>query len=92
MRESHQKWQHLHQSQVRDVWPTTIRIIGKRTTRKTFEQTRLPTKKIDTRPLEARHTADTIHILCGQLWSEIRWQGTRLESKKYARATLQTHL
>ena len=28
-RESRQKWHHLHQSQARDVRPTTIRIIGK---------------------------------------------------------------
>ena len=73
----HQKWQHLHQRQVGDVRPTTTRIIGKRTPRKTFEQTRLPTKQIGTRPLEARHTVTTIHIGRGQLWSEIRWQETR---------------
>ncbi len=52
MRKSHQKWQRLHQSQARNVWPTAIRIIGKQTPQKTIEQTRLPTKQIVTRSLE----------------------------------------
>ncbi len=59
---------------------------------KTFEQTRLPTKQIGTRPMETQHTANTIHIVRGRLWSEIRWRGTRPASQKHSRATLQTHL
>jgi hypothetical protein len=61
---SHQKWQHLHQSQARTVRPTAIRIIGKQTPQKMIEQTRLPTKQIGTWSLETRHTANTIHIGC----------------------------
>jgi len=52
----------------------------------------LPTKQIGTGSLEARHTANTIHISCGRLWGEIRWRGTRQASQKHARGTLQTHL
>jgi hypothetical protein len=59
---------------------------------KTFEQTRLPTKQIGTWPLEARHTANKIHIGCGRLWGEIRWRGTCPASQTHARGTLQTHL
>ena len=42
--------------------------------------------------MEARHTANAIHIGRGRLWSEIRWQGTRPASQKHAQAPLQTHL
>ncbi len=53
-----------------------------------IEQTQLPTKQIGTRSLETRHTANTIHIGRGQLWGEIRWQGTRPASQKHTRGTL----
>jgi hypothetical protein len=43
------------------------------------------TKQIGTRPLEARHTANTIHIGRGQLWGEICWRGTCPASKKDTR-------
>jgi hypothetical protein len=36
--------------------------------------------------------ANTIHIGRGQLWSELRWQGTHPASQKHALETLQTHL
>ncbi len=75
-----------------DVRPTAIRIIGKRTPQKMFEQTRLLTMQIGTRSLETRHLANTIHIGRRQLWGEIRWQGTRPASQKHHRETLQTHL
>ena len=76
-----------------DVRTITIRIIGKQTPRKTFEQTRLQTKQIGTRSLETRHTINTIHIGCGQLWwCEIRWRGTRPASQNHTRGTLRTHL
>ncbi len=57
-----------------------------------IEQTRLPTKQIGTRSLETRHTANTIHIGCGQLWGEIRWGGTRPASQKHTRGILKTHM
>ncbi len=50
------------------------------------------TKQIGTWSLEARHTANTIHISCGRLWGEIRWRGTRPASQKHTQGTLQTHL
>ncbi len=82
----------LHQSQARNVRPTTIRIIGKQTPQKTIEQTRLPTKQIGTWPLETQHTANTIHIGRGRLWGEIRWLGTHPASQKHTQGTLQTHM
>ncbi len=57
-----------------------------------IEQTWLPTKQIGTRSLETQHRANTIHIGRGQLWGEIRWQGTHPASQKHTQGTLQTHM
>ncbi len=52
----------------------------------------IQTEQIGTRPLETRHTANTIHIGCWQLWSKILWWGTRQSSQTGSGQTLQTHL
>ncbi len=89
---NHQKWQHLHQSQARHVWPPTNRIICEQTPRKTPQQTRIPKKQVATWPLDTPHKTNTVHTGCWQYWHEISQQRTCATSQECTWITLQTYV